>query len=158
MGPIRQAAAAAERREGAPVRKLLVLVTLVVVGALAAPAALATPASGLTVITERTPLGQFDYVVQFITIAPGGTTGWHTHPAGTLVSVMRGTGTLYQADCSFQSFGRFSRFFQHPTEVHTFRNEGTVPLEIIAIYPHLPAGAPIRIDQPAPAGCPVDRT
>jgi hypothetical protein len=47
-------------------------------------------------------------------------------------------------------------FFQLPTEVHTFRNEGTVPLVVYAFYwlPPATANAAIRVDQPQPASCP----
>ncbi len=40
----------------------------------------------------------FDVVVQQITIAPGGNTGWHTHPGNALAVVKSGTLTIYDGD------------------------------------------------------------
>ena len=36
-----------------------------------------------------------DTAYQQLTIAPGGHTGWHTHPGPTFVAVAQGEGTLY---------------------------------------------------------------
>jgi quercetin dioxygenase-like cupin family protein len=98
-----------------------------------------------------------DLAFQQLTIAPGGHTGWHTHPGPTLVSVAQGEGTLYHsmAGCPAHKYGTGTSFFQPSTEVHNFRNEGSAPLVVYAVY-YLPAGTPntgIRIDQPQPAGC-----
>jgi len=39
-----------------------------------------------------------DSVVQQITFAPGGQSGWHTHPGPVIVLVKSGTFTLYDGD------------------------------------------------------------
>ena len=100
-----------------------------------------------------------DIAFQQLTIAPGGHTGWHTHPGPTLVSVAQGEGTLYHgvAGCPAHKYATGTSFFQPTTEVHNFRNEGATPLVVYALY-YLPAGTPntgIRIDQPQPASCPT---
>ncbi len=98
-----------------------------------------------------------DVAFQQLTIAPGGHTGWHTHPGPTVVSVAQGEGTLYHgvAGCPAHKYATGTSFFQPTTEVHNFRNEGTTPLVVYALY-YLPTGTPnsaIRTDQPQPASC-----
>ena len=98
---------------------------------------------------------------QQVTINPGGSTGWHTHPGVTFVSVTQGEGTLYHAGaagtpCASDKFPVGSGFFQSFKDVHTLRNEGAVPLVVHALYV-LPPGTPntaIRTDQPQPPNCP----
>ncbi|HXE94523.1 MAG TPA: cupin domain-containing protein [Gaiellaceae bacterium] len=99
-----------------------------------------------------------DTAYQQLTIAPGGHTGWHTHPGPTFVAVAQGEGTLYHAmsGCPATKYAAGSGFMQPPTEVHNMRNEGSAPLVLWAFYT-LPPGtsnAAIRIDQPKPAECP----
>jgi len=99
-----------------------------------------------------------DTAYQQLTIAPGGHTGWHTHPGPTFVAVASGEGTLYHAmsGCPSAKYATGAGFMQPPTEVHNMRNEGSTPLVLWAFYA-LPPGttnAAIRIDQPQPAECP----
>ena len=99
-----------------------------------------------------------DTAYQQLTIAPGGHTGWHTHPGPTFVAVAQGEGTLYHAmsGCMSVKYATGAGFMQPPTEVHNMRNEGSTPLVLWAFYA-LPPGtsnAAIRIDQPQPAECP----
>ena len=100
-----------------------------------------------------------DTAYQQLTIAPGGHTGWHTHPGPTFVAIAEGQGTLYHAmsgGCPSTTYGVGSGFMQPTTEVHNMRNEGSIPLVLWAFYA-LPPGtsnAAIRIDQPQPTGCP----
>jgi mannose-6-phosphate isomerase-like protein (cupin superfamily) len=98
-----------------------------------------------------------DTAYQQLTIAPGGHTGWHTHPGPTFVAVAEGQGTLYHgmSGCPSTRYGVGSGFMQPSTEVHNMRNEGSTPLVLWAFYA-LPAGtsnAAIRVDQPQPGAC-----
>ena len=75
-------------------RKLVIIGLALPIAAIAATIALATPGSGILggpVLARGTLEGQFklklhdssntgDVVVQQVLIAPGGSTGWHTHP------------------------------------------------------------------------------
>ena len=103
------------------------------------------------------PTSACDIAFQQITIAPGGHTGWHTHPGPTFVAVAQGEGTLYHgvAGCPAHKYGPNSGFFQPSSDVHTFRNEGSVPLVVYAFYalPSGTANTAIRTDQPQPASC-----
>jgi mannose-6-phosphate isomerase-like protein (cupin superfamily) len=99
-----------------------------------------------------------DIAFQQLTIAPGGHTGWHTHPGPTFVSVAQGEGTLYHgiSGCPAHKYGTGTSFFQPTTEVHNFRNEGSTSLVVYALY-YLPSGTPntaIRTDQAQPWSCP----
>jgi mannose-6-phosphate isomerase-like protein (cupin superfamily) len=102
-----------------------------------------------------------DTATQQVTIAPGGYTGWHTHPGVTFVSVTEGEATLYHAGaagtpCTGHKYAVGSGFFQSFKDVHTLQNEGSVPLVVHALYV-LPPGTPntaIRTDQPQPPNCP----
>ncbi len=64
-----------------------------------------------------------DMAFQQLTIAPGGHTGWHTHPGPTLVSVAQGEGTLYHgvSGCPAHKYATGTSFFQPTTEVHNYR-------------------------------------
>lgn len=90
------------------------------------------------------------YVVRNI-IAPGGHTGWHSHPGPSIVSVKSGVATNYHAEepgvPHIQPAG--TSFIDDGEGAHLVRNEGTTDLELIA-FQILPAGATRRIDEPAP--------
>jgi hypothetical protein len=97
-----------------------------------------------------------DVVFQLVTIQPGGTAGWHSHPGPFLATVKSGTVTLYDGSdksCTPHAYG-VGQSFIDPGEVHIARNEGSVPAEFYLAY-LVPAGAnPLRIDQPSPGNCP----
>jgi quercetin dioxygenase-like cupin family protein len=100
-----------------------------------------------------------DIAFQQLTIAPGGHTGWHTHPGRRWSRSPRVKERLYHgiSGCPAHKYATGTSFFQPTTEVHNFRNEGSEPLVVYALY-YLPAGQPntgIRIDQPQPASCPT---
>ena len=102
--------------------------------------------------------GACDIAFQQLTFAPGGHTGWHTHPGPTFVAVVQGEGTLYHGvtGCPAHKYGAGSGFFQPSSEVHNFRNETSGTVVIHAFYV-LPPGTPntaIRTDQPQPTSCP----
>ena len=96
------------------------------------------------------------YVVSNV-IAPGGNTGWHSHPGPSLVTVKSGTITQYEGDdpsCTPEVFTAGQSFVDPGgSHVHILRNEGSVPAETIAVQ-IVASGAPRRIDMPAPGNCP----
>lgn len=100
-----------------------------------------------------------DTAVQQVTLDPGGSTGWHTHPGPTFVAVAEGEGTLYhagQAGCPGHKYAANAGFFQPSEDVHVIRNEASAPLVVFASYV-LPRGTPstaIVTNQPQPASCP----
>ena len=95
------------------------------------------------------------YVVDNV-IAPGGTTGWHSHPGPSLIFVVRGAVTNYESDdpkCTGHVYVAGSSFVDAGgRDVHTLRNNGDVPAETIAVQ-LIPSGAQRRIDAAAPPNC-----
>jgi quercetin dioxygenase-like cupin family protein len=100
--------------------------------------------------------GLSDTVVRTLTIAPGGDTGWHSHPGPVFALVSAGTGSLYfAADPTFTPtvYPAGTGFVEAGGDVHIFRNEGAVDLELTVMF-LVPHGTPTRIDEPAPPGAP----
>lgn len=129
--------------------------------------ALATPGSGVTVepVAAATVARDFTIrqgddlgvVIARFTIAPGGTTGWHSHPGKALVAIQSGEMTLYRnrgGECVTRTYGPGEGFVEIPSIVHMARNEGDVPLVFGATLFRV-AGGVTRIDQPDPGVCPV---
>jgi Cupin domain len=101
--------------------------------------------------------GLSDVYVQSNVWQPGGTTGWHTHPGHSLITVTAGTVTAYDGDdpdCKPHVY-TVGMGFVDPggAHVHIIRNEGTVEAKTIAVQV-IPAGATRRIDAPDPGTCP----
>ncbi|WP_285773593.1 cupin domain-containing protein [Microtetraspora sp. NBRC 13810] len=123
---------------------------------LAPQAAYATPPVGVSGqnITKVTALGT-EYIVRQITIAPGGSTGWHWHNGTLYVRVVRGTLTHTTYDCvTTRNYGA-GRNFVEPSGsrfVHIGRNLGETPVVLQVLYVN-PQGAPLAQDVPNP-GCP----
>ena len=93
-----------------------------VIGTLTAAVVLGSMGSGVTITTFVT--ANFDHAVhlnsdrvkfqtkdptdvrlQKLVFAPGGKSGWHHHPGIVIVAVESGALTLWEADCSSQTYG-----------------------------------------------------
>lgn len=98
-----------------------------------------------------------DTVVQQIVIAPGGTTGWHSHPGPVVVLIASGTMSFYSSDdpsCAETTYATGQAFVDSGQgHVHIARNEGTENLVLWATYFDVPPGLPFRIDVPNPGNC-----
>jgi quercetin dioxygenase-like cupin family protein len=164
-------------------RRIIVGLTLVVAAVLAA-AALATPPSPAPTLTAETARGTFaeelkvntklengarvklktagpvELVTQRIVAQPGATFGWHHHPGENVNVVVQGTLTLYHdEDCTNGvAYPAGSAFPTHPDEVHLARNlSQTETLVLFATYfaPKTTPPTAVRIDEPLPGpGCP----
>jgi quercetin dioxygenase-like cupin family protein len=150
------------------VRLSLVSVGLagVVTAAIVAPA-LATPPSGLTNIplargtdvshgSLRLRAGT-DVVVAQITVTPGGSSGWHSHPGGAIIVVQQGTLKVYRAagrHCRTETYTAGQAFIERPGEVDQVVNPGTVPYTLFVTFPGVPVGGSPRTDEPDPGTCP----
>jgi quercetin dioxygenase-like cupin family protein len=100
-----------------------------------------------------------DVAVQKIRIAPGGHTGWHSHPGSAVVVVKAGALTLYEGDdrkCRPTTYPAGSTFVDvGHGNVHIGRNEGSVEVELWVTYFEVPVGGSFRLDvDPAPGNCP----
>ncbi len=104
-------------------------------------------------------------VMQQIVIAPGGNTGWHSHPGPVVVLVKSGTLAFYDEGdptCTSRTYTAGQAFVDSGQgHVHIARNlSQSQNLELWATYfdvPPAPPGAPpnagIRIDVPDPGVC-----
>jgi quercetin dioxygenase-like cupin family protein len=166
-------------------RTLLFVVLTLGVAALTAVPARATPVCG--VVTETLAVGHYadglldlacrqvpgtrqpwylkmnvrgdsDVYVTRHTFQPGQHTGWHTHPGPSLITVVAGELTVYEADsptCTPIIYHTGESFTDIGCgDIHLVRNEGTVPAMDVAVQ-IVPAGAARRIDADQPANCPV---
>jgi quercetin dioxygenase-like cupin family protein len=91
-----------------------------------------------------------------VKVAPGGHSGWHTHPGPSLVAVKSGTSTFYNGDdptCTPRIYPPGTGYVDEGGgHVHMVRNEGTVELELM-VFQIIPVGAPRRIDVADPGTC-----
>jgi quercetin dioxygenase-like cupin family protein len=117
--------------------------------------ATATPSVGTSAVTlSQTTVDGIDYTTREITIAPGGSTGWHFHDPTVYGVIRSGTLTRTVADC--QVDGTFPEGAplaegQGPGHVHVGRNLGAEPVVMWVSY-IAPAGTPLSVDVPDP-GC-----
>jgi quercetin dioxygenase-like cupin family protein len=117
----------------------------------------ATPGTGVSATTlAEWSVGGKDYVLREITVAPGGSTGWHYHDGPLYGWVESGTLTHHASDCSVDGvYGAGEGLVEPagPGNVHLGRNLGSAPVVLGVLYV-LPAGAPLAVDVPNP-GCPI---
>jgi len=101
--------------------------------------------------------GQSDLYVQSNVWAPGGTTGWHSHPGFSLITVTAGTVTAYESDdptCTPRVYTVGMGFVDHGGDhAHVLRNEGAVEARTTAVQ-IVPPDATRRIDVADPGNCP----
>jgi quercetin dioxygenase-like cupin family protein len=95
-------------------------------------------------------------VVADFTFGPNSSTGWHTHPGKTIVTVKTGTFTVYHArDCAPSVYGPGDAFVELPSTVHVGRNETGSTVELGVVFFGVPIGGSPRVDQPQPGGCAI---
>ncbi|MFC5639127.1 cupin domain-containing protein [Streptomyces bullii] len=96
--------------------------------------------------------GPTDVIFRSLTIAPGGSTGWHYHPGQVIAVVKSGTLTRTLQDCSVETTPAGGSFVEPAGShhIHIGRNLGTQPVELYVTY-LVPQGSPISIDADAPA-------
>jgi uncharacterized cupin superfamily protein len=101
-------------------------------------------------------IGLSDVYVQSNVWAPGGSTGWHSHPGDSLIIVTAGTVTDYDGhdpDCKPHVYTKGMGFVDPGgIHMHILRNEGAVEAQTIAVQ-IIPADAPRRIDVADPGNC-----
>jgi quercetin dioxygenase-like cupin family protein len=154
-------------------RKTLALAIAGTTGALAAGVALATPPNGETptplargaliapanvntrVIGGRVKIntqGAIDAMMLQITLAPGGTGGWHSHAGPLITIVTQGTLTIIDARCKPHDVQAGQAVISNGS-THKDENLGTTPVSfnVTFLIPHTVARPPI--DQQPPAGC-----
>jgi quercetin dioxygenase-like cupin family protein len=92
--------------------------------------------------------GPSDVIVQDVVYAPGGHTGWHSHPGILLSSVVSGSIEWYDSRCRKHVYNAGDSLTES-TETHYVRNVGSVNAHFMVTY-LIAHGQPRRIDEPAP--------
>lgn len=136
----------------------LALAAVACAALVSAPAASATPSVGVEarILSQSTSDGQ-DFITKELTIAPGGSTGWHWHPGQVYGVIRAGTLTHYGADCAIDGVyptGGAITEQSGPGYVHLGRNLGPDPLVMWVGYID-PAGSAQANPVPNP-GCPFE--
>ncbi len=146
-------------------KRLLFLVVGAIASTTAMGIAFATPGSGVTPVAHVTGAqladrvrvnadgikfqtkGATDVSTLTLTVDPGGTTGWHSHPGFAVISVTQGTGTLYYDDCSSETFPSGTAFVETGDDPPTkFTNETASPVVLTVTF-FAPRGASIIQDE-----------
>ncbi|SNT46341.1 cupin domain-containing protein [Rhodococcoides kyotonense] len=142
-------------------RPIVVAVSLLSAAAFSPAVASATPSSGVTAETlvhvsfpllpGSAEIAGTDFTARKITIAPGGTTGWHFHDGPVYAFVESGVLTRALHDCTRVSTpaGQFVAEEVGGDHVHEGINTGDVPVVLYAAYIE-PPGTPFAEDAPAP--------
>ncbi len=155
-------------------RAILLVAVGVVVLALVVGAALATPpkkatttpltratlgtfkaeTSGIKVESQRTSA---DVAIAKVVIEPGGSSGWHHHPAVSFFLVKSGSVTAYDEKCKKTVYKAGKGFIESSAHPGLVRNQGKVDAVIYAthIIPTKTTEEGYRIDDPKPKNCNV---
>src|ERR1700716_426214 len=107
------------------------------------------------------PLRQgLDIVAVRVTLSPGGSSGWHSHPGGGITIVVQGTLTVYSsrgngdgeedARCVVTRYTKGQAFLELPGEVVDAVNTGLTDTILTVTFPGVPVGGASRIDQHNP--------
>jgi quercetin dioxygenase-like cupin family protein len=111
-------------------------------------------AAGIEIATN----GRKDILITKITVDPGGSFGWHSHPGPVLVAVGKGTLTVYDANrhgCQRSTVTAGDAFIEDGHHVHLARNEGSTPVELNATFLARPGTTEYLKTEPAAPGCNV---
>ncbi len=97
-------------------------------------------------------------VIQQVVIAPGGSTGWHSHPGPVVVLIKSGQMSFYDSEdptCTVRTYSAGQAFIDSGQgHVHIARNESqSQVLDIWVTYFDVPQGGAFRIDAPNPGNC-----
>src|SRR6516165_6186549 len=100
----------------------------------------ATPPSGLvnipiargTNVSDGTTPLQFgtDIAMAQITVDPGGSSGWHSHPGGAIIVVKTGTLNVYRSvgsQCQTETYSAGQAFIERPGELDNVLNMSSSP-------------------------------
>lgn len=96
-----------------------------------------------------------EIVTQTAKFAPGAYSGWHTHPGFLVSTVLSGTLTRYNTDCSAQTFGAGQSWTETGANTFIIKNETNAPA-IDTVTFIVPGGTPttgLRIDKAQPPAC-----
>ena len=96
-----------------------------------------------------------EVVTQQATFAPGGSSGWHTHPGYVTGTVVSGQVVRYAPDCSSQTLSAGQTFYETAAQAFTVKNQGSVNA-VVMVTLVVPGGTPktgLRLDATQPSNC-----
>ena len=94
-----------------------------------------------------------------ITLAGGGYTGWHNHPAPVFITVTEGTVIWYDGSdplCTPHTFHTGDSYIEPAFHIHNAVNASAsaeAQFRAIRLNPHGTSGPAFRVDQPEPNNC-----
>ena len=97
--------------------------------------------------------GASDFYMQDLAIAPGGYSGWHTHPGIFIGTVITGSIDYYDGNCNVKTITA-GQVWTEASELHAIANHGTVDFRGQFVY-LIKHGELRRIDAAAPACAPI---
>jgi quercetin dioxygenase-like cupin family protein len=138
---------------------LIAFVAAAVFASGAAFVALATPPVGFgatplgVTTTKRISINETEpsnVLFARVTLEPGGTTGWHSHPSYVFVLVKSGEAVRINHHCNRARFEEGEIFIERTDQIHRVINAGDEPAVYIATFVGLPPGSPTLIDEANP--------
>ena len=100
-----------------------------------------------------------DVVTAQNTEAPGGSSGWHSHPGTVVIVVQSGAFTLFSepvkgGKCSAHTYSAGQVYLEQPGDEQNAINYGTVPAVLAVTFFNVPHGGSNRIERTDPGNCP----
>jgi quercetin dioxygenase-like cupin family protein len=96
--------------------------------------------------------GGTDFYVQQLVLAPGGYSGWHTHPGILVGTVVSGSIDFFDETCHKHTIAA-GQMFEENNRVHAINNPGSTNAELSIVY-LMKHNAVRRIEADAPACAP----
>ena len=82
------------------------------------------------------------------TFAPGGSSGWHSHPGPGWVVIVSGTASMEETQGCFVDYPAGSVIFEAgPSDIHNLHNRSGTDAMVLRTWFFSPVGVPGRIDQ-----------
>jgi quercetin dioxygenase-like cupin family protein len=100
-----------------------------------------------------------DVVTTQNTLAPGGFSGWHSHPGTAVLVVQSGQLTLLSepvggGECSVNTYSAGQVFLEQPDDEENAINTGAVPTVLAVTFFNVPHDGSARIERTNPGNCP----
>ena len=92
-----------------------------------------------------------DVSVVTLTLEPGGTTGWHSHPGLAVIAVAEGTGKLYSTDCTSQTYSAGQAFVEGGDDAPTIFSNESLSRVVLTVSFVAPRDAELSHDEAAPS-------
>ena len=96
------------------------------------------------------------------TFSPGGYSGWHAHPATTVILVKSGSIAIYTLlpnwSCEKKVYSQGQGFVEQAGAYQIGINEGSVTADVLVTFLNVPTGGSTRSEldaAPTGAGCPT---